>query len=1287
MKYFFGKKTILTIFVGCVLFFPFSSVHAQSFQGSNVNVTGMTGALLNCQVAGGKSSDDWITQGVGSVTAFANKTASNVGTSLFGGVNYSGGTPSAVGGLFCGTSCKNKLEANAWKKLTNEKDASVKATGSTIQQPVIVSETNIVDAVNNGTKSIVDTQKIIGANEDKRATCTDALAKYTLRKSLAKMSSIVLGYINTGMAGSPFYVTDQSSYFQNMYHSILYKYVRPANLTVSGNDTVLNNAVNQQVNNLITSEITGKTPHFLSNLSNTGFGKTYNKDANNIMTGGWNGWLNSTYNQGSAMGQYLSTIDYINRDYSDQKNNAVNELNQGHGYFSQKVCTKTSSQTDENGQRVCTQFRVVTPGDAIANQANAITTTQIHQLETANKISDVIAGIVDAKLNDWLNKGLAHYGEGSQDYPYNPPTTPNKWSPSPFSNSLPTATDGVNTISAEISYANGADVGSDFDISHTTQLAKILKTQYDYINKASDSINANKKMVANLGALDYCLPGPNPSWSVYAGDSNDNFNKALSSGSGYQGPGGNPPVYTNESFATDRYGFQDPVTNSVIPYRNQIFNIYPIHPPYQYQVQEPNNSGFLDIACNIGSSLLNSGALTSAVGSLAGGYVGGSTGSSVGGILGSAGQFNTSCSHTVTKTEASPTPGSDVADAFEQWFSSYVNEINTRYSVDTLMDQYILTDPNKNDSIPFIRGQVRDMYNESFNLIEYNNQLQSNADAYSTEIDKAQSTANEMQDIYNQVLAIVKVARARHIATQAAQGIVINQSCLDQNYAINLSTTGTAAQESDADSDSTVIQSQFAQYDFYQNLCNTAGGIANATCTPPTVKPVSKIGFIAKSNAVSCLSGQSALVNGIKQNTTVTLSPIKTVAAGNYHVHVDRQVYSDYYRADQIEKLANYGGFPNATYKDPEIKLVGSVVAAKATSPRYADALFKSGTDIDSVFKSNIFDILSQLVNPGSPVALSFLKNVGVTKYVSTPWIPDARPTDVQTSVDSITNVPGLTCGDINSPTYDPNCIPQACTTTFGYNVDPNSGSYTLLNNDPSCTPSCDPNTSRSCGNQVSTSSGLTWLSDLNDGWGFNTFPSGQGHSTIDSGGGDPNTIGLYDGDVTTIPTITDSASSIKSHGINSLFNTDRRCHGYSYDASRFNNNKTNIGESDNTCNHSIEEYIPRRVVYVITISDNNDIDKITGKPRRISINTVSVPFEGFYATNVTPPTSSLLGTSFSPPHDSSVYQFPDPGPYAQIQAGTLLRNYGGGGVIKEMLDTKLTLNSLQKSSVALCAD
>ena len=109
--------------------------------------------------------------------------------------------------------------------------------------------------------------------------------------------------------------------------------------------------------------------------------------------------------------------------------------------------------------------------------------------------------------------------------------------------------------------------------------------------------------------------------------------------------------------------------------------------------------------------------------------------------------------------------------------------------------------------------------------------------------------------------------------------------------------------------------------------------------------------------------------------------------------------------------------------------------------------------------------------------------------------------------------------------------------------------------------------------------------------------------------------------------------------------------------------------------------------MYVITISDNNDIDKITGKPRRISINTVSVPFEGFYATNVTPPTSSLLGTSFSPPHDSSVYQFPDPGPYAQIQAGTLLRNYGGGGVIKEMLDTKLTLNSLQKSSVALCAD
>ncbi|MEI6022250.1 MAG: hypothetical protein WCQ32_00165 [bacterium] len=1284
MKYFFGKKTILTIFLGCVLFLPISQTYAQSFQGSNINVTGMTGALLNCQVAGGKSSDDWITQGVGSVTAFANKEVSKASSALFGGVTnqYIAGAgvviPVAHGGLFCGTSCKNRLQADAFKKASNEKDASVKSTGSSIQQPVIVSETNIVDAINSNGKAAVDIAKTTAANQDKRETCTDALAKYTLRKSLAKMSSIVLGYINTGMAGSPFYVTDQSSYFQNMYHSILYKYLKPANLTVSSNDPTLNNAVNQQVNNLITSEITGKTPHFLSNLSNTQFGKTYNKDANNIMTGGWTGWLNSTYNQGNAMGQYLSTIDYINRDYSNQKNNAQNELNQGHGYFSQKVCAKYSNQTDENGEKVCTQFRVVTPGDAIANQANAITTTQIHQLETANKISDVIAGIVDAKLNDWLNKGLAHYGEGSQDYPYNPPTTPNKWSPSPFSNSLPLATDGVDTATAEISYANGADVGANFDISHTTQLAAILKTQYDYINKASDSINANKKMVANLGALDYCLPGPNPSWSVYAGDSNDNFNKALSSGSGYQGPGP-APNYTNESFATDRYGFQDPVTNSVIPYRNQVFNIYPIHPPYTYQVQEPNNEGFLDIACNIGSSLLNSGALTSAVGSLAGGYIGGSTGSSVGGILGSAGQFNTSCSHTVTKTEASPTPGSDVADAFEQWFSSYTNEINTRYGLDTLMDQYVLTDPNKNNSPEFVRGQVRDMYNESFNLIEYNNQLQANADAYGTEIDKAESTAAQMQDIYNQVLAIVKVARARHIATQAAQGITVNQSCLDQNYAINLSTAGAPAQESDANSDSTVIQSQFAQYDFYQNLCNTAGGIANATCTPPTVKPVSKIGFIAKSNAVSCLMGPNLLAKSVQPTTSITLTPIKTVAAGNYHVHVDRQVYADYYRADQAAELAPYGGFPLAVYKDPQIKLEGSNVAAKASRPRYGDALYISGQTIDTIFQSNIY-LMNAIVNPGSAAALSMLHVSGITNYIDMPWLPDASSSNTFTSGGDITNVSGTTiCAGPSDPNYDPNCAPRACMTSFSWGTDPSTQDTAYLNNDPSCNPSCNPNVdpSGSCGTQVMSAGGLTWLSYLTDGWNFN-YPDTT--IDIDSGGKDPNIIGLYDKDVTTIPTITDTS-------LTSLFETYRKCDEYSQDSGRGNNSKTHIGETDNVCTHSIEEYIPKNVRYVITISDNNDIDTTTGKPRRISINTVSVPFEGFYTKDINPSKSSLLGTTFSPPHDSSVYQFPDPGPYAQIQAGTLLRNYGGGSTIAETLDPNLKYRSLQTSSVALCAD
>ncbi len=1174
MKIIFSTKLIRTFFILVLVFGLTSSVSAQSFNQTPVNMNGLSSILLSCQKYGGKSSDEWITEGVGRISGFTNKAVIGATRGIFGGTKLngtgSGSYYSAVGGLFCGEKCKNNLVNKAIEK--NEKMLQKLGAGSLIKNEVPVTDSKTVTAIKEGAKANVDATNKANADESKRETCTDAMAKFVIRKALDRATKAALTYINTGMGGAPYYVTDPSTYFENMYHDILNKNIRQSNIFGDNDGPYSNtkNLINNQVDQVIIGQVTGKTPNFVRNPAAV---------ASNTTLGGF---LDNAFNGG--MGQYLNKIDNINRDFSEQKEYAQQELLQGRGFFSQKKCVEYAPvATGVDGERVCIRFEVITPGSVIASQADEITTSQLKQLETANKISDVMASIMDSFLNDWLNNGLRRTG--------NDPSATVTQYPSPYANSaslLYSTTGynggGVSGVQAG-QYANGANIGSDFNISHTTVLADIMTTQNNFLYRALDSINANKKLVAQTGALDYCVPGPNPSWVTFASNSNDLLAQAVSNGEGFQAK----PDFKNETFTTDRYGFNDPVTDSVVAYKPQIFKISPAHAPLVQSKQAGTGSGILDFACGLGSSIAN--------------------------IFGG----NTSCDHTESWTEPDPTPSNEVADAFNQWFVSYANELMSWFTTSNLIGRFSVVDTQ--NSTPFIRGQVRAMVNQSDTLVPYSQQLQENIDAYDQTVNQAQDTINQMQDIYTQVLSIVKTARARHIATQAAQGVVVNQQCLDQNFAINKNTAGDAQKESDADTDPTVIRSQFAQYDFYQKLCNTAAGVFDTTCIPPVVKPVAKIPFTAVvgSDTPNCLDDikKDYIDAGkLKSKASISLVPLVKVAPGDYRVKVERKVYADYYRSEQAYKIKDGGGAEWGVYKDPQLNLIDSSVLAKSTRPIYGDAVvaanmyvFQGSNNPAAVYQSSISDITHKLYNPTTTP----LKNLAGA--INIPWLPSAPAT-------------GLF---ISNP--------------------PRVGTDYLL----------------------SLKTIPMWLSAVSEARPGDANFAHLIPKTINSvQGPDPLTNNTQEYTTTTIGPISDT--------IDSLFKTERQCRSYSHDKSRFCSTcKTDITESDRICSRSIENYIPKKVQYVITITDNKTKE-------RLSVATVVVPFEGFYTEKI--PTYENLSKL---PYGHNDLKLEDPGYYREILPGEFIRNINGGSTLVEKFATAgiTAIGNLeqvkQTTSIGLC--
>ncbi len=400
---------------------------------------------------------------------------------------------------------------------------------------------------------------------NKKESCLDAIAYTLAKQALTQVTNKTLNWVNTGFGGNPFYIRDAGSFLRSIEKESFRDYISIAGQTD-------NQIIGESVSNKLIELFTGRRSPQLDRLPQTAAEATYDAFSKDFTQGGWGGWLDVTVNNQNPLGQFLNITEKLSKDYGEKEDQTNKELDQGNGFLSQKKCVEFAPaplpddnydfNTSADGSLNCLRYETVTPGAVIAAQTQNVTNSGTRQLEAADELNEVLGAFFDSLLNKLFNKGLQTLGRDSGDN---------------FGNSLSGfGGQGSNiVIGSNGQPINGTGSGvvlpynqpgdlydtSTFNISNPRHIAAVIKTQKTFLNRALDSQASLQKIVPNLGHLDYCLPGPHPTWAT------DTESGALSLFTSMRGSGMSNPL--SGFFTIDPYDLFDPLKGSTQSFSNK----------------------------------------------------------------------------------------------------------------------------------------------------------------------------------------------------------------------------------------------------------------------------------------------------------------------------------------------------------------------------------------------------------------------------------------------------------------------------------------------------------------------------------------------------------------------------------------------------------------------------------------------------------------------------------------------------------------------------------------------
>jgi|GEM_PF-1157978 len=697
------------------------------------------------------------------------------GGDTFSGLNFSG-----VGGAVL--SCTNIADSamgtvsdlfkSAQQRARDARDATIQgiSSGSLRAPGATIGGTQAEQPVTDQ-KATAELKK-----QSQRENCLNAVAYAVSKNMLQQVTTRTLSWINTGLSGNPLYVRDPNSFLKNIRDQKLTEYLG----TVADRDPIFGNAIRST----ITQQVTGYTDGRMNTMMNTPEAQRYTAFQNDFTSGGWDALLDPRNN---SLGAYFNAIDTVSTRVNTEQQNIKDELVQGNGFLNLKKCVewdnglsrsdvqKDCSATYENQKRndlaacetrtelilknsciqgvtsryetlikkcanvdstmqdttaQCTRYETVTPGSVIAAQAATITTSPYRQLEQADQINEVLGSFFDQLLTGLFTDGLGGLSGRGNARGTNVVIG---------TNGLPI--ESANLTSAERAFGYQAVSGGfngEFDISRPQQLRAIIKTQIDFINRTKDSQVAMARIIPTLGKLDYCIPGPNPTWKVGTDYNAEIVLSALSGKPPSKALGNTISTISSAAAVIPVYGTVIAIVGNLV---GTLVNIGTGDEPKSVETK----------SLNIFDKVTNGARKISDF------YI----------------------------ERGSVFDDISLVDYMQSGYNAVIAYYNTNYDPQTITNALISADRTNTDT--YAKARVGEMVDEATNLLYYNQSIAAFDADNVQNISETEDALLKLDAINAEVESIVNDAKKRYIK----QNPSVNLSCLNNAYNVSINADGT----------------------------------------------------------------------------------------------------------------------------------------------------------------------------------------------------------------------------------------------------------------------------------------------------------------------------------------------------------------------------------------------------------------------------------------------------------------------------------------------------------------
>ncbi len=611
---------------------------------------------------------------------------------------------------------------------------------------------------------------------NKTTNCLNGIAYAVAKNTLAQVTNKTLNWVNTGLNGNPLYVQNKGSFLT----TIANKQVKSYLAALPQTDSIFGNALESGIR----QGITGRSDGMLNVYPNTPQAQSYKSFLTDFTSGGWDSFLNPSYN---AIGALFTATDTLDKSIASQKQDASDEIQRNNGFLDMKHCVKyadsnfTQTSTAISGglssNPTCVQWQTDTPGSVIAAQVQTITTSPVRQLEYADKINEVLGGFFDSFVNSLLQKGLRGSGTQGSTVDFGFSSSGDNVVLDPNGNALNTSATDTGSLGYQSSQG-GNGIDQNFDISRPQQFRLILQTQYDFLVRTKDSQAALNRIMPDLGALDYCIPGPNPNWSAGASSNLEAMFGSLSQAD---------PTKTNTYHTVIE---NIPVVGSFIGTILGIFDHAGQAPPIW------ESPGYLNDPVTGTTIQVPRVFFTS--------WAHASDSLSVASISSAYHQAFTY-----------------VADQYSYWNNPqpYTDAFSpVTYSATPVEHAFLAAAQNDTDK-SYVEGFLADTKTNLYSILSYNKAASAIDTQYDTNIGQTENNIRQMLVIQKQIDDIVSKAKADYIKKRAAEGNPVDMQCINNAYQIDGSPiVPIAPQEQTGGQDPIEAHASESSNFFYKNI-------------------------------------------------------------------------------------------------------------------------------------------------------------------------------------------------------------------------------------------------------------------------------------------------------------------------------------------------------------------------------------------------------------------------------------------------------------------------------------